>query len=151
MGWIKFAVIAIVIALGLAAIYQWRADIMQVAYDEVFRQQVQAHLDQQKKEFQRLKEISEQQQEAFQKQVEDQIKLQSKVDTLNRIITDPGFVNGPTAQGIRDVVEQIRTEEAAKKALKLPPVLGPTSNPPTTGKLSPSTGNPSLDRWKATR
>ena len=35
---------AIVISLGTIAIYQWRADIKQVAYDKIFRQMAENEL-----------------------------------------------------------------------------------------------------------
>ncbi len=135
--WLKVAVgVALVAGVGIA-IYQWREDIKQGAYDAIFKKQVEAAIEENRKDFQRQLDVEKEKTASLLSQIEAQKQIAADLDKLRQAFMAQKFANAPIDPGLKYAFDQIRASEAARKA-KMDP----------TQKAKNPTGNTTLDNWK---
>jgi uncharacterized protein HemX len=99
---------AIVIALGTVAIYQWRADIKQLAYDHIFKEMAENELKEKDKEIKRLKDLETGREEAVKKSVRAQQEAQIKLEALQAVIRGQSLSKEPLSLGYGKALDAIQ-------------------------------------------
>jgi hypothetical protein len=112
---IKAIVIGLLFSLGCVAIYQWRADIKQTAYDAIFKEQVENHLAEQKKAIKRLEEVNVEKEKALVEQLAKAKELEKKLADLDKEFKLKNFKNLPLDPGLQFTLDQIRQLEAERQ------------------------------------
>lgn len=98
----------ILISLGTVAIYQWRADIMQVAYDRIFRKMAENELKEKDKEIKKLKDLAEDRENAIKKSIEAQRKAEIAAEVLKSVIKGQTFNKEPLSPGYGKALDAIQ-------------------------------------------
>ena len=115
-GWIKLAVVGIVIAVIMACIYQWRADIKQTAYDAIFKETVEAAMKENQKDFQRQLDSEKAKRESLEEQMANQKQIAADLERLRQAFLNRKFDNRPIDPGLQYTFDQIRAAEEARKS-----------------------------------
>lgn len=115
-GWIKIAAVAIVAAVLIACVYQWRADIKQTAYDAIFKETVEAAMKENQKDFQRQLDSEKAKREALEEQMANQKQIAADLEKLRQAFINRKFDNRPIDPGLQFTFDQIRAAEEARKA-----------------------------------
>jgi Flp pilus assembly protein TadB len=109
---------AIIISLGTVAIYQWRADIKQVAYDKIFRQMAENELKEKDKEIQRFKDLAQGREEAVAKSIAEKRKAEAQVEILRSVLKGQSLNKEPLSTGYgksMDLIQDYGREPEVKK------------------------------------
>lgn len=130
--WVKIAIAVALVTVVVTVVYQWRADIMEVAYDRVFKKQVTAQLAEQENRFKELLAVETSKREELEKQIANQQKIEEDLKKLAEEFRKQNFKNVPLDPGVKFTLDQILRAEAQRKAAPAPT----------------SSGNPTLDQWK---
>ena len=99
---------AIVIALGSVAIYQWRADIKQVAYDKIFREMAENELNEKQKEINRLTKLNEAREKAIADAIKERDEAQKAAVKLTNYIRTQTYSKEPVSQGLTRALDAIQ-------------------------------------------
>lgn len=106
--WIGAIVVAIVVSLGGIAIYQWRADIKQVVYDEIFREMAKNELAEKDREIARNKLLMEGTERAVADALREREIAQKKVDMLTGLLRKQSYSKEPVSQGLSKALDAIQ-------------------------------------------
>ncbi len=104
-----YAIIAaIVIGLGTVAIYQWRADIKQVAYDHIFRKMAENELKQKQVEIDRFKSLYEGREAAVRQANIEKEQAQKAAVNLGVLIRSQTYNKEPVSPGLSKALDAIQ-------------------------------------------
>lgn len=155
----KLLIGIILIAIIGFAIWKWKQSIEEAAYNAIFTEQAEQHLQNQRREQERVQKLIEQGNKAVaeaQKRREDLIQEVERARARTRNV-DPEQ-NGPVAPVLKEALEWIRLQEGVG-APESPPekTLGERAgelwnrSTEAAGSAVESTGNAAIDAWKKIR
>jgi len=124
--WIIGAAVAIVVGLGGIAIYTWRGDIKQAAYDHIFREMAKVELDEKDREIKRLNEFAEGKEKAIVAAQTEKRLAQAKVDALTGLLRGQTYAQEPVSPGLTRALDAIQDYGRAVPA----PIPSPTGRAP---------------------
>jgi len=101
-------IVAIVIGLGSVAIYQWRADIKQVAYDHIFRQMAENELNVKQNEINRLTSLAASREKAVETANREKEQAQKAVVNLGVILRNQTYNKEPVSPGLSKALDAIQ-------------------------------------------
>ena len=127
LGFNKYTIMAIVaavmIALGTVAIFKWRDDIMQVAYDKIFRKMAEQELKKKDDEIDRLKSLADARQNAVTNALKERDVARLREGALKDLINGQTYSKEPVSPGLTRSLDAIQDYGRPT----------PTQNSPTTG------------------
>ena len=152
----KILIAIIIIALLAFGVYKWKSAIKEAIYNEVYKERVEEHLENQRQEFERIMKLTEsgnkavkeatQQREVLIKEVEEARKATRNVSPER---------NGKVAPVLSEALDFIRSRQTAPESIE--ETLGTKMNDVIkdsldalrgTEKVSEPTGNSAIDEWK---
>lgn len=104
-------IIVVVLAFG---IYKWKSSIKEAIYNELFSEQVEQHMENQRKELERTRQLLEEGTQAVDNARKERQKLLTEIEdarTATRNVTSDQ--NGPVAPVLSEALNFIRERETA--------------------------------------
>ena len=117
---LKFIGAGIVLAALIAAIYIWRNDIRQAAYDHIFAKQVQAAIKDKDAEIARINERVELAEKSVEKANKEAADARKVANELNAFIRSQTFSKEPVSVGLSKSLDAVQAYGRATPTVKDP-------------------------------
>lgn len=119
----KLILIGMALVAALFLYWKWKDSIKEAVYNEIFAQQVETHLENQRKELEQLKRITAQREQAILDLIEQQKVILRDTSELVKRIESGNLEDGPVAPVLREAVEGLRSrlEPEGEKLLNSAP------------------------------
>ncbi len=150
----------IIVALLAFGYFKWKSSIQEAIYNEIFAEQVEQHLENQRKELERTRQLMEEGSKAVKKSHEHRQKILTEIEkarNLTRNVTPER--NGPVAPVLSEALDFIRARETSSETSsessedtlrdKLRTMMDDELKALSDAQESlKSTGNSAIDAWK---
>lgn len=152
----KVLIAVIIIALLAFGVYKWKSAIKEAIYNEVFKEQVESHLENQRQEFERIARLTESGNNAVKEAAKEREVLIKEIEAARaatRNVTPER--NGTVAPVLSEALDFIRSRQTAPESTE--ETLGSKMNDVIKDSLdalsgseepSAATGNSAIDEWK---
>jgi len=152
----KVLIAIIVIALLAFGIYKWKSAIEDAIYNEVYKERVEEHLENQRQEFERIMKLAESGNKAVKEATKQREVLIKEVEQARQATRNVAPErNGTVAPVLSEALDFIRSRQTAPESTE--ETLGTKMNDVIKDSLDAlrgseepveATGNSAIDEWK---
>ena len=156
----KVLIGVILVALLAFGYFMWKSSIKEAIYNEIFAEQVEQHLENQRQELERVKKLTDEGTTAVKKAHTHRQKILTEIEkarNLTRNVTPER--NGPVAPVLSEALDFIRARESSSESSSEPhedTLADKLDNVVDSGLKAlsdaqesvTSTGNSAIDAWK---
>lgn len=152
----KILIAIIIIALLAFGVYKWKSAIKEAIFNEIYKEQVEEHLENQRQEFERIMKLTESGNRAVKEATQQREVLIKEVEQARqatRNVTPER--NGTVAPVLSEALDFIRSRQTAPKPIeetlgsKVTDAIEESLNALRgTEEVSEPTGNSAIDEWK---